>query len=272
MSESTPELLKRLADQGGRILLVGGEITNTLPDHIANHPRVTIWDDRKQGIENRHVPGSVKAIIWSRFTSHSIAAKLNNAVKALDALRFPMKTEREIKELMSAFNPPPALLTSEPVDPPAADQPEPKQLQAKGILSTFVATHIDLAKDYTGRGAKKVEGERLFALAQKSGVQTTIKSIIQCVGVTTRKMMNPDKPVNVLGRIYPASKPPSADELKQQPAEQPKQDDFAELEELIANAIVAMQLVQEHLPKVRKETERLRGLRQRMMTMLKDES
>lgn len=271
MSESTAQLLARLIHTGGRILIVGGEIKD-LPRTYHEHPAILLWDDNVQEFSRREVPSNVKAILWNRWCSHDTARKLNDAAVRLRALKFPMLRTREIKEMMSEI-----VQQDVPVDvSPAQVQTElEKALEreqkseereetemakkgrvAEGELQKFIARHMKVDVDYSVRGSIAREGERLFEKAKGENFETTLASMRQAVGRAVRGM----------GKRTVAR--PKRTPSTVSSAQQKSMDDFEELDHLIQDAIAAMRLVQEHLPKVRKETERLRGVRDKMRKLL----
>lgn len=275
---TNPELVAHLIKQGGRVLVVGGE-TADLPRAYQEHAQILIWDDDRINILNREIPSNTKVIIWSRWISHTMVARLNIAAKQLHAIKFPMLRPREIKLLLSE------IIQSEPADAevlpmetlekeieniiPLLDMNEEVKdtIVAKqhvkvemGALQQFYAKHLDIHRDYTVKGSKVGEAKRLFEIANREGVKTTLASLANGLGVFIKRL---DK-----GRATPP-KVKTIHVTKSGEVKQPSMnDDFEELERLISDAIVAMKLVQEHLPKVRKETEKLRGLKQKFLRLL----
>lgn len=285
--ETDPQLLARLIKTGGRILVVGGGLGD-LPPRYREHPSILLWDDDRQGMVRKEVPQNTKAILFSRWVSHATAHKLNEAAKQLHALKFPMLRSREIKALLSE------VISEEKVLP--ADIPEPtvaevekviaaqeaiaqqKELESmpvvqpgkKGTLVGFVAKNLNLETDWTQKGSLTREGERIYALAEKEGVSTTPASVLQCVRTIVKSLGKP----TFLRRAPHAAKVKTPRQSKKKLTvvgtfTSSNNDDFTELERLMEEAMTAIRLVQEHLPKVRSETERLRGLRQKMLDMLK---
>lgn len=267
---TNPELVAHLIKQGGRVLVVGGE-TADLPRAYQEHAQILIWDDDRINILNREIPSNTKVIIWSRWISHTMVARLNIAAKQLHAIKFPMLRPREIKLLLSE------IIQSEPADAevlpmetlekeieniiPQQEQEEVKEttVMAKtkmGGLQAFYAKFLNVDRDYTVKGSKVDEARRLFKIAEREGVKTTLGSLANGLLPFLKKLQK--------GRTTPP-KVKTTTEVVKQPS---MNDDFEELERLISDAIVAMKLVQEHLPKVRKETEKLRGLKQKFLRLL----
>jgi len=259
---NNPELIATILKRGGRVLIVGGE-TKDLPRPYQEHAQILIWDDDKINILNREIPSNVKVIMWNRWISHSTVARLNNAAKQLHAIKFPMLRSREIKELLSEVVQTDALdvpdtVVEEQIEQAIQTTPEiqettvAKHVMLKpGLLQQFLAKNIDLSVDYSIKGSKSKEGKRLFEVAQRDGVKTTIMSITNALGIFLKQKASGGK---------------TAARIKAK-TESHTGDDFQELERLIEDAIVAMKLVQEHLPKVRKETERLRGMREKVLKL-----
>lgn len=282
----TPELIARLLKDGGRLLLVGGNV-EALPDAYKNHPQLILWDDDRQSNEHKEVPSNVRIIMWNRWVSHSMVARLNEAARQLRAIKFPMLRTREIKELLAE------VIQADPLETPAEEvakiveeevqteereelasvppvNPEPvqgvdmarkKSTRKPAPLQEFIAKHLDINKDYSVKGSIKKEADRLFAIAEKERFKTTIGSMTNAVALVIRAM----------GKKSPGAAAPRKTSVSTRPATSSKvPDDFEELENLIQDAIIAMKLVQEHLPKVRKETERLRGLHAKVRALFGD--
>jgi hypothetical protein len=269
---STPQLVAGLLKTGGKLLIVGGG-TGELPDPIANHPQILIWDDHDMAIGNREVPSNVKVIMYNRWVSHQTARKLGAAANSLRAIKFPMLKTREIKELLSEF------LQTEPIAAPlqelereterfiastvevteevpheVAELKEETVVKSsgrveQGALKGFLEKNFDNTQSYKARGAISKEAKRLTVIAKKEGIESSFASIAQAVG----KLARNKKPL-------PTTRPTSQ-------LARGNNDDFEQLDVLISDAIAAMKLVQEHLPKVRKETERLRGMKDRVLKL-----
>jgi len=281
---TSPELIAHIMKGGGRILVVGGE-TKDLPRQYHEHAQILIWDDNQQNLLNKEVPSNVKVILFSRWISHTMAARLHKAAKQLNALKFPMLRPREIKELLAEVaqtpEPPSAApievieqhieqinSTNAPEFPDYVSEPEVKDTtmakQDLGSVTKFVARNVNINQDYTQKGSIRREGLRLYLLAEKEGIKTTEGSILNATSLAIRNV----------GKT--TSRKPGQSRKAKTTREEPTTtttkssttDDFEELEKLIVDAIAAMKLVQEHLPKVRKETEKLRGLKAKFMKLL----
>jgi len=282
--ETDPQLLARLIKHGGRILVVGGRVTEYLPKHYKDHPAILLWDDDKQGFQSKEVPQNTKAILYNKWISHPTVIRLNEAARKLHAIKYPMLTTREIKALLSDIvyeeqSLPAEVSAPSPVEIEAVRQKQehvaeqheqermttPQPVKKEGKIIGFVAKNLALATDWTQKGSMTKEGQRIFALAQQAGVQTTVGSVTECVRRIVKDLGKPTfggKRKKREKREKPAK--PTAASFR--PA---GEDDFVELDRLMEEAIAAIQLVQQHLPKVRSETERLRQMRQKMLDMLK---
>ena len=265
----SPELIKTIMKKGGYILVVGGGCSD-LPLPYHEHPQILIWDDNQQNLDNKEIPTNTRVIMYNRWISHTLAKRLSNAARNLHALRFPMLKARQMKELLSE------VVQAEPQEVPEEviqeqieqvnatipdetqeikelDMPKQTVSKVKGFIKEFVAKNIRINLDYDVKGTKSAEGTRLYELATKEGIKTTKASVIQAVYVTLKELAG-KKTV----RKSPAAKAKTDG----------KGDDFAELNRLIEDAITAMKLVQEHLPNVLKETEKLRAMRAKFLALL----
>ena len=283
----TPQLIATLMKGGGRILIVGGG-TEELPDSITRNPQIIIWDDNKQGIEQKEVPSNVKVIMYNRWISHTNRWRLDNAAKSLRAIK-------EIKELLSEFiQAEPIEMTKEKVDEVVLDivareefieeklnetPVEPSETVEtnegldmskangkRGTLKDFIIKHINLNTDYSKKGTIAVEARRLFDKAKSSGLKTTIGSMNQGISVLLKEIKKNKGEV-------PKAKPEHGTGVSlaaHVPVKEKRNnniDDFEQLDVFIQDAIAAMKLIQEHLPKVRKETERLRSMKDKVLKL-----
>lgn len=268
---TTPETIAKILANGGRALIVGGEMKD-LPRVYHDHPQLLVWDDNQQNLLGRMIPSNVKVIIYNRWVSHATAKLLSDAAKSLHALKFPMLRSREVKELLSCVVPPTSDVVIEeppttiPLDQTSQIDPETTDMKAThqklGSIKDFVIKNIDPNVDYSIKGKFTEEGVRIFDLMKKEGMKSTLASTIQTVRAVVHQASN-----NGAKR---ASKKASKIELQPVPVKavvNHGNDDFTELERLIEDAITAMRLVQEHLPKVRSETEKLRGMKERVMKL-----
>lgn len=276
LHETDPQLVARLMAQGGKILVVGGE-TKDLPDKITKHPSILIWDDNKQDFANKTIPSNIKIFIWNRWVSHTTVGILNQAAKDLHALKFPFLRSREIKELLSELTSRPLVENAKPVveeeivasnliqekEIEVADTKEEivKKSTGKGWLRDYVAKHININLDYSGRnGNLKREGERIFEKTKKDGIKTTEASVVQVVGLIVRGLKNQSSPAPKITAIKSA--------VAFKAATSKTTDEFGELDTLISDAITALKLVQEHMPKLRKEVAQLRAAKDKIRALL----
>jgi len=273
---------------GGRILIAGGETSKDLPKQITEHPQIIIWDDNQQGLDQKIIPTNVRIIMYNRLISHATAKRLSNAAADLHAIKFPMLRNREIKELLYTFVQADATVAPEQVEPiveqiikeevaiESANLEKVEEImpakKERGWLRKFAMRNINLNLDYTIKGTVVKEAARLFDIAKKDGVKTTLASMNQAIYVIVKEVRdNKSKSDNTnkgMFKTLHGEGQSLSSHVKPTKAKSASVDDFTELEKLIQDAIVAMKLVQEHLPKVRKETERLRGLREKFLKLL----
>lgn len=280
--ETTAQMLARLIHSGGKILVAGGTVGD-LPSRYTGHPALVIWDDNDQDFSHKEVPANVRAILTTRWISHPNRDRLRVAADRMRALRFPNLRARQIKELLSEIiqeAPEPV----ETVDAAALDQlveqlrpvaatltreeegdsELAKKSPGVGELTAYIAKHLKVDTDWTVRGSIRREGERLLERIKAEGkIKTTPGSVNQAVG----------KMVRDLGKATATRRKTAAVAIKTRetegiPAGTKKGDDFDELMSLLGDAVSALKLVQEHMPKVRKEVEKLRTVRDRMMKAL----
>lgn len=288
MPESTAQALSRLVHHGGKILVVGGGVAD-MPDRYTRHPAIEWWDDHDQGILHKEVPLNVRAILWNRWISHAMAGRLNDIVRSRRILKFPMLRTKEIKTLLSELINTPVVeetmqIHEQPVyatAPPPTQEPkvEPVTMSKAGVtaapekkqtIRSFVAKYLSLDGDWTKRGSVRRESERLAKLSKEQHLNFNPNSIRLMVGTVIKELGLPAWRKSGKKREVKKTKVaivPSP-KVAKAVASAKINDDFSEFEHLVVDAIAAMELVREHLPKVRKETERLRTLREKMRSML----
>jgi len=136
-------------------------------------------------------------------------------------------------------------------------------------LRDFVVKHMNVNTDYTVKGSIVKEARRLFDKAEREGLKTTIASVNQSIYQIIKEIRgNKGKPKSEHGTGTSLSAHVPTPRTKKAKPETTTADDFEQLEIFIADAIAAMKLVQEHLPKVRKETVRLRSMKDKLMKVL----
>jgi hypothetical protein len=297
--KKTPELVASIMRNGGKLLLVGDGVTD-LPREITEHPQIILWDNSNGTLnQSREVPPNTKIIMYNRWVRHSISNKLDIAAKQLHALKFPMLRSREIKELLMQFTQADALPISpdevnqqvesiisdepestEPISKYESDMPNElgeqinKELEVimanvkknsrPAPLKDFIIKHIDLKKEYGKKGTMAEEARRLMEKAKSVGLKTTIGSMNQCIYTLLKEIkLNKSKPEFKSEHGTPAS---LAAHVKVK-VKSTTTDDFEQLDKMVDDAIAALKLIQEHLPKVRKETERLRSMKAKVMAL-----
>jgi len=261
---NNPELVAHLLKKGGKVLIAGGEMKD-LPREYQEHPQIIIWDDNQKNNIRREVPSNVKVIIYNRWVSHATAKQLSNAAVSLHAIKFPMLRSREIKELMAE------VVQTEPPDVPeevieaeiektvVPEEKETDMGKEPTTLKEFIAKYINANIDFSQKGTISSEARRLFEIANKEKFSTTILSMKQAIGLFVREL----KGEKITRKSQSKSESSPNKSIN-------KVDDFSELDRLISEAIDALKLVQEHMPKVRKETERLRGMRSRVLELFNE--
>jgi hypothetical protein len=261
---NNPELVASLLKKGGKVLIAGGE-TKDLPRAYQEHAQILIWDDNKQNINMREIPANVKIIIYTRWVSHATARRLSEAAVKLHAIKFPMLRPREVKSLLSEVIPvsPPtfeeikqehdaeiAQTTTPEIEEPVVKTK--RNISPAGSIQSLLAEHLNREIDFTIWGSARKEAERILPIAKERGLtNATLNSIGGAIPYFLKR--NKDKPTP---KIQPVVKVESSS------------DDFAELDRLIGDAILALKLVQEHMPKVRNETEKLRGMKEQFRKLL----
>lgn len=274
--------IQSIVQNGGRVLLVGGGLAK-LPIAYHEHPRIMVWDDEVEGIQNRTIPATVKVIMWSRRISHATTIRLNNAVQGLHAIKFPMMKVRDIKNLLSEVIPvgPEYSVNGVEIDEEPITKtefipltkPEVKVERVKetvmvkrntvksGSVKNLVINNIGPDVDFSKRGSIAKEARRLMVIAKADGLETTEGSINQAIRAHLIKSAK--ETTELVNAPLEKSRRETV-----KPLGLSKNDDFDELDKMLVDAVAAMKLIQEHMPKVKKEVEKLRVLREKMLTLL----
>lgn len=271
ISETNPQLVARLLKQGGKALLVGGNVTQWLTQEYLDHPQIVVWDDQRESIKDKEVPSTTKVILWTRFVSHPDVGRLNDAAARLRLVKFPMLTAGDVKRLLGEVVHPPNEIRSEPPTVVAKSQPMAtvtvrvkRPIAGHGQTQAFIRENYNKDVDYDVRGSIATEARRLFKLSEERGFKTTFPSLEQALRIIVRPPDSRRAPV----KEPTATIKKSATSVVPSPLIKGPDDDFEVLESMIEEVIMSLKLIQEHLPKVRKETERVRGLKEQMMRLL----
>ena len=269
--------------------MVGGGVAD-LPDRYQKHPALLLWDDNVQETLHREIPMNTKAILYNRWISHPMARRLNDAASRRQILKFPMLKTRQIKELLAnivgerPMTLDELLANTQPETPlmeheltvatpeeaeralPVSPLPSTTTPRRHGDVKRFIAKNANFDQDWTVKGSISKEAARLLEVAKDQNLATTLNSLSQGLGNLIRDMgVYDETPVVVEPEPVATAKPKAPTVAK---VNARSKDDFEQFETLIEDAVAAMTLIKEHLPKVRKETERLRGLRARMQSVL----
>ncbi len=271
IKETTPQMLARLVHAGGKVLVVGGG-TENLPTKYTNHPQLLFWDDNVQGHEHKEVPANVRVIMWTRWISHSTAGRLNEAVIRRRLLKFPLLRTGELKALLAEIVQEASMEIKNEQEvqvPQEAVRVVEFERQKSGTVRGFVRTNFNPNLKYSERGVISEEGKRLFELAQVNEIRTTYGSVVEALRVTLKKLGVATNRTSTTPRVKkPKGEIRQAGPAVSRPRSTSGNDDFDQLDKLIEDAITAFRLVQEQMSVVREETERWRGMREKMRALL----
>jgi len=272
-SETQSQLIVRLLNRGGKILVAGGE-TKDLPERITRHPQIIIWDDNQQNVLHKSVPSNVRAIIYNRWVSHAIAGQLREAAGKLGVPVFPMLRTREIKVLLSEVVQEVATVAeADPIiEEPVIEVPlsEPTtEPQGKGFITA----------EELMRPVKRGETKAILDAELKPGESGTIAMTERLMPIIRSKYhisMTPDALRQAVIKYRTNEKAAAAARrpttVNSQPATKAKikvhTDDFVEVEKLLRDAKTAIDLALEFIPKVRKRVELLEARRQKLIDLL----
>jgi formate dehydrogenase maturation protein FdhE len=130
-----------------------------------------------------------------------------------------------------------------------------------GSVKNLVINNIGPDVDFSKRGSIAKEARRLMVIAKADGLETTEGSINQAIRAHLIKSAK--ETTELVNAPLEKSRRETV-----KPLGLSKNDDFDELDKMLVDAVAAMKLIQEHMPKVKKEVEKLRVLREKMLTLL----
>lgn len=245
---------KMIHVNGGKILLVGENLSRMGLD--TKH--IIIWDDARENLHHKPIPSTIKVFVWTKFISHSLMNRLDNAVKGYHALKFPCLTNREIKELLSDFLPRNNKQVNIYPDAqkPIKDIQDIKIEDTKMTIREFLNKNLDYNVDYSVQGSKKKEQARLLELAKAQNFKTTQQSLAKSFSdlMKEKGLSSPRKP---------------KEKKVSSPSAQPKQSDnsFTEFFKLIDDGIAAFSLAKEISLQWKEELQQAKELKEKLQSI-----
>lgn len=163
-----------ILENGGTALVVGG--FNKAWQSFKDNPRVTFWSgdqkDIARAVREKTIPSNCKAVLISRFISHSeLNVLLPEVRKRANITLFPNKSDGEITDILEKLLPKEVKKQEEDIPASKADK---KEIQGRGKTKEFVAKHADWTKG-SGENAR-----RMIEIARQEGFKTTEASLAQC--------------------------------------------------------------------------------------------
>lgn len=175
------EITRRLL-AGERVLLVGAKPTN-LPQALAQHPQVELWDSDGPQITRRNVPASTRVVLFTKWIGHDTHKQIRDDA-ARDRNRFVWPELLGTGEIRRLLQPLTAGAVSPLVEPQEPLEQTPAApscdcgLVGPGLVwgsSTreFVELHWQVDDDRSN-GWQAREAERLHRLAGQHGLTTSL--------------------------------------------------------------------------------------------------
>jgi hypothetical protein len=235
----------KILQKGGKALVVGGH-GEMFSQTMRDHPQLIFWSNIESDLDRREVPANVRVIVLTRWVRHHLTDKLIKTARTRRLHVFPMLGPGQVKQLLAEVVqsdlPTEALMETPPAetadadvstlpDPSAISLPDPtpeapdsadadrlhsaeeaptmakaKANKERGWLKSFIEENVNLKPGMTFAD----EARRLFALAQKKGLKTTMGSMNQGVRVYGAGKGRPD--------VKALAKPPAAASKKKDAA------------------------------------------------------
>src|SRR5215204_5904773 len=304
--------LHNLIANGGKVLILGG-YDKDWPD-FREHPQLEFWsgDSAREigAILRRHnntLPANTKAVVISRFVSHTQMQVVMKQVRSRQLTVFPNKNTGEVKRILSEIiNGVPALATTEFINKPRlsntlTELPKPGPVVADTPVPVETKTETRTVEVPVESKAVEKPAERLiharpgsikalvleydqpeltpknsalviFQIARDKKITTTVNSLDQTI-----RQIRKEKGTFVPTRSPKAPAFSKAIEAKATPVtwkelrkdvEREVKTPADNLVRAFDDAIAALQLVRELTIKQQAETEQLRAYKERMQKRL----
>jgi hypothetical protein len=269
-----------LIKDGGKVLIAGGQWSKQW-DTWKDHPQLIWWTGEQKDIKRElinhsgYLPDNVKGVILSRYISHSESGQIIAEARKKRALIMPMLNDGEITRLLEEITTPTVQTNGEakvkivqPVEPEPVEQETDVTMHkpGRGEMARFVAEHhkTDLITS--------LEGERLFAIAKKSGLQTTVGSMKQSIfkyrkdlGVVVGSLAGKKTSVGVPRTEKAETKAVAPAPRTPEPA---TENDVDLLLKMVEDSITGLQLIKEHVVKLNKQNVRFMKMKQKLADLL----
>jgi hypothetical protein len=210
--------LVELLKDGGVAVIVGGRSSN-FTQEMRDNPRLEFWDSTDPKTRTRDLPSNTRAVLFTKWLSHETDGRLRKQAKKRGIFCKPgvhetgelrIELQRVVDNTLSVkpmTDPPPPVSAPAPtldrvfervvLPPPAMPTPEPSvaldvtpipppkvktgRRNARGVAA-FVAAHCDVHAVERTR-----EAERLLALMQAEGMNSTVKSVMESLRLASKK-------------------------------------------------------------------------------------
>jgi hypothetical protein len=175
--------LHNLIANGGKVVVIGGRM-NPSWAQFENHPQFEFWTGDRHEIE-RHItnhenlPHNCKAIIVSRFISHTTMKKVIDEARRKQATIFGPKNDGEITRLLEQIT-----VNDKPI--PAPPRPQFEFVERKTV-SKFPLSDMIRSEHKTDLPIAD-EARRLIKIAEERDIPTTFGSVAQAVGTYRKKL------------------------------------------------------------------------------------
>lgn len=276
---------------GGRAVIVGG-LLKDYSEHLRRHPQFVVWDD--VGDRARELPANAHIVVFNKYVNHGFVEGVRTQLRKRHGSVFSpagIYTSSQINDAFRSFEEHrQRVAQAVPVPAPVYDKVRPAASERPVVSPDipFVSPDIPVAEtsvtkttlrkpkhselknfvlaNYDKSNGVNQESDRLLALFQAGGVDSTRDSVRQALRVYCRALpdraraeqagpVEPETPQPVAAPAAPVSAP---QKTRMKAGADMLIEAIGEAERYIAEVRVATDVLAELMPKLRAEVERFR--------------
>lgn len=177
--------LDSLITNGGKIVIIGGYAKAW--NGFRDNPQLEFWSGEQKDIvralKDKDIPANTKAVIISRFISHSELGQVMDTCRKRNIVMFPNKSDGEVSNLLDEIT---------------SKLPKP----VKVIETPTSRGKLQPLLEFINFSKSNIENARALMLkAKELGIETTEQSLAQLVTMRRRKMGGTTVPNSVRNKL-----------------------------------------------------------------------